>query len=451
MTNPKQTPANCVINDYYHWFLSNFRSILPKDYIIVEIDNEWPRAVHFLANIYGYSRSGNKKLEEYKAKWIKTALPQIFEGRIKREWKICESTLNRDSSYWEYLEKRKLEKLHVKWGDWNGIIKATKGRDSVYFCRAKAITGGRLRLLEYAAYKNKDFLEELLMDLDSLERDQVKVESRKVIFCPNSPSIEMEKVELDRVILPGGLKRDILSSIDTFYKRIDLFKGMGVPSKRGFLLTGEPGNGKTLLCFALAGYVATNHNVRIATLRIDRELCNKTFRRLYEWASVHGPSMVILEDVETILAETQVTRSGFLNVLDGFRPERGVLTLATTNYPEKLDPALAHRPSRFDRVWNIPMPGNSQRAEFIGKLFEVPGLSEKQCEHLVSKTQGWSMAYVQELKATSVVSAVQNNRDYIDMKDIDYAMEKLSQQFRSGIKNHRYENGGDEEFGFSAG
>ena len=170
-------------------------------------------------------------------------------------------------------------------------------------------------------------------------------------------------------------------------------------------------------------------------MRIDRSMNNNDIAKLYEWASTHGPSMVILEDVDTILTETGVTQSGFLNVLDGLRPERGVLTLATTNYPERLDPALAHRPSRFDRVWNIPSPDNSQRSEFIDKLFQSLELDKEQIEFMVSKTCGWSMAYIQELKATSVVNAVQNNRDYIDLKDIDYAIEILSQQFMNEKKS----------------
>jgi ATP-dependent 26S proteasome regulatory subunit len=109
---------------------------------------------------------------------------------------------------------------------------------------------------------------------------------------------------------------------------------------------------------------------------------------------------------------------------------------------------LAHRPSRFDRVWQIPAPGKVQRNEFISKLFQTPDLSENQKEHIVHQTRGWSMAYVQELKATAVVSAVQNNRDFINDEDIDYAISKLSVQFESGKKNHIYESS-IEKVGFS--
>jgi ATP-dependent 26S proteasome regulatory subunit len=126
-------------------------------------------------------------------------------------------------------------------------------------------------------------------------------------------------------------------------------------------------------------------------------------------------------------------------VLDGLKPERGVLTIATTNYPEKLDPALAQRPSRFDRVWRIPMPGAASRKEFLTRMFENPPLDENLCEHVVRRTRGWSMAYVQELKATAAVRAVNSDRDHFVSTDIEEAVEILSRQFRSGQKGHRHD------------
>jgi ATP-dependent 26S proteasome regulatory subunit len=163
-------------------------------------------------------------------------------------------------------------------------------------------------------------------------------------------------------------------------------------------------------------------------------------RDLYEWASDHAPAMVIIEDVETLVGQTQVTRSGFLNILDGLKVERGVLTVATTNYPDKLDPALAHRPSRFDRVWRIPLPGDAERRVFLKMLFADPPIAEDLCESIVRRTHDWSMAYIQEIKATAVVYAVQQDRDYIAAADIEQAVDALAKQFRSGQQFHRKDN-----------
>ena len=439
--------VNCVVNEYRHWAINYISTIVPKDYVVIERVRSWPSIVHELGMFCKPKKELPDILKKYSIGWISSDLPQHLYCSVKSIWKKNENVLDCDSTYWEFLEKRTLDKLSVENIGWNGVIKISYGRKSVYFLDAACNTGNGVLNLGFAAFKDKNFFEELLTNLYYVDQKNIEIKRKKVVFCPNGPNIEMAKVDLERVILPSDIKSDILHSAETFYKKIDSFRGMGVPSKRGFLFTGQPGNGKTLLCSALANYISKKYNVRIATLQINRHLDNGDIRNLYQWASNHGPSMVILEDVDTILTETAVTKSGFLNVLDGMHPERGVLTIATTNYPEKLDPALAHRPSRFDRVWNIPVPSNSQRDIFIDKLFQTPVLSVEQRNHIVDQTLGWSMAYVQELKATAVVSAVQNDRDFIDVEDIDYAISRLSAQFESGKKNHKYENN-TEKMGF---
>ncbi len=57
--------------------------------------------------------------------------------------------------------------------------------------------------------------------------------------------------------------------------------------------------------------------------------------------------MLIIEDIDSLV--TEHNRSYFLNQLDGFEENAGILTVATSNHPEKLDPAISNRPSRFDR------------------------------------------------------------------------------------------------------
>ena len=447
MITLNKEPVNCVVNEYLHWLVNYISSIVPKDYIVSETRRSWPTLRPVMLMLCEPEKKTPAVLKKYNIKRVLSELPSAFKFFVRAKWKKEEGVLDRDSTYWEFLEKRTLEKLTVRYAGWNGGIEISHGQDSVYFFDIECNSSIGFQSLNFVAFKNKNFLEELLTNLHFAEQKNVEIRRREVIFCLNGQDIDIEKIALERVILPHDLKSDIISSTETFYKRIDSFKGMGVPSKRGFLFTGQPGNGKTLLCFALAGYISANYKVKVATLRINRKVDNDDIGGLYDWASSHGPSMVILEDVDTILTETSVTRSGFLNVLDGMRPERGVLTIATTNYPEKLDPALAHRPSRFDRVWNIPVPNNSQRDIFIDKLFQTPALSVEQRKNIVCQTQGWSMAYVQELKATAVVSAVQNDRDYINVSDIDYAISRLSKQFESGKKNHRYENN-VEKMGF---
>lgn len=447
MSTAKQNIEESV--NYRNWFINYIRTIVPADFKTCERVRSWPAFLPLLRTVIKPQDVKDEALKDFDIEWLDCRIPRYLHTVAEPRWRTVQSEINRDTPFWEYMERRVLETISIVHNGWEGIIKVSRGEDSLYLCDTVFDTGDRPRELCFVAYKEKVLLEDLLMALHKMERAETEVRRREVIFCPNGPDIDLEVVELDRVVLPKDLKSDIVGSTETFFKRIDAFRGIGVPTKRGFLLVGDPGNGKTLLCYALAAHIIRQFNVRVATIRVDAGLETDDVSQLYRWASNNGPSIILLEDVDTILTETRVTRSGFLNVLDGFKPERGVLTIATTNYPEKLDPALAHRPSRFDRVWKIPVPAADERRAFIKKLFTTPALDDEHCEKLVKRTTGWSMAYVQEIKATAMVCAVQNDRDHIAPEDIDHAVELLQRQFRSGQKNHKPDTDG-ERMGFVA-
>lgn len=70
-------------------------------------------------------------------------------------------------------------------------------------------------------------------------------------------------------------------------------------------------------------------------------------QEVFSKARLLAPCVLILEDLDNMINPNN--RSFFLNQIDGITPNNGVLIIATTNYLEKLDPALSKRPSRFDR------------------------------------------------------------------------------------------------------
>ncbi len=77
------------------------------------------------------------------------------------------------------------------------------------------------------------------------------------------------------------------------------------------------------------------------------------------------------ESLGSQVAKTKgVSLSYFLNLLDGFKALKGVLVIAICNEPDKLDPALIHRPSRLDRVWRFELPKYEQRLEMLRKKEE---------------------------------------------------------------------------------
>ena len=91
-----------------------------------------------------------------------------------------------------------------------------------------------------------------------------------------------------------------------------------------------------------------------------------------------------------------------------------MVVLATTNHPEKLDPAILDRPSRFDRKYYFQLPAEAERLAYIAKWNErlQPELrvSRAGAEVVVGKTEGFSFAYLKELFVTSMVQWMSTGR-----------------------------------------
>lgn len=157
---------------------------------------------------------------------------------------------------------------------------------------------------------------------------------------------------IDSVILDVGIKESILNDVKEFLKTGSWYHDRGIPYRRGYLLYGPPGSGKTSFIQALAGEFDYN----IAIMNIGEP--NLTDDRLaYLMNNIPEHTILLLEDIDAAFNNRSqsteqgytsgVTFSGLLNALDGVASAEEVITFMTTNHPEKLDPALL-RPGRID-------------------------------------------------------------------------------------------------------
>jgi AAA+ superfamily predicted ATPase len=132
---------------------------------------------------------------------------------------------------------------------------------------------------------------------------------------------------------------------------------------------------------------------------------------------------------------TSQNRSFFLNELDGFASNIGVVTLATTNHPERLDPAILDRPSRFDRKYPFDLPAPAERSAYIvmwnESLKPVLRLSEEGVAKISEVTEGFSFAYLKELFLSSkmrwIAQAQQGTMEQVMAEQV----EKLHEQMMS--------------------
>jgi len=215
---------------------------------------------------------------------------------------------------------------------------------------------------------------------------------------------EIKSASFENLILPADFKREIRDDFARFFASRAVYEKHGIPWKRGVLLIGPPGNGKTHTVKALV-----NENKQPCLYVKSFKACWGTdhdrIRSVFIRARKTTPSIVVLEDLDSLIDKEN--RAFFLNELDGFATNTGVVVLATTNHPEKLDPAILDRPSRFDRKYYFNLPAASERLAYVvawnQSLEPDLMLSEPALTKTVEATEGFSFAYLKELFLSSMM------------------------------------------------
>jgi hypothetical protein len=224
----------------------------------------------------------------------------------------------------------------------------------------------------------------------------VSVAVNGCLFEGSAIAQDLAKADLNDVILPTGVRQDIVADAERFFASEDDYRRLGLAWKRGFLFMGPPGNGKTHLIRALVNHLG-RRAVYVRDLGEQDKLSH--IREIFDAARSQTPSVLIFEDVEALLEGD--LRTVFLNELDGFQENHGLLTIATTNFPESLDAAILERPSRFDRRHVFGLPGSEDRVKMLDRLFlRVEAGSRPRDEdvlHAARETEGFSYAYLKEL------------------------------------------------------
>lgn len=224
---------------------------------------------------------------------------------------------------------------------------------------------------------------------------------------------EIAGAEPDRLVLADDLGQQIAADLQRFLDRRSDYERLGVPWKRGLLLSGPPGNGKTMCLKVLANQLRHDDEpidtLYVRSLISPRSSTHETIARVFERAREYTPCLLIFEDLDTLIDDSN--RSVFLNDLDGLEDNDGIITIATTNHPERLDPALTQRPSRFDRSWRFSLPGEPERLRYLGSWVsrasqraEQPlPLADATLACLAAEAEGFSFAYLQELMISSLM------------------------------------------------
>jgi len=225
----------------------------------------------------------------------------------------------------------------------------------------------------------------------------------------SSPNIGMylvkQKVILSDNILELPIKEqsEILGDINNFWELKEQFKKYNMVYKRGILMHGPPGCGKTYLIQSLTNKIVNNGGI-VFTLNSEAKVeLFTSFCQVFRQIEPERPLLVIMEDIDNVVTSGHGTLSALLNVLDGVNQIDNVVYLATTNYPERLQERIANRPSRFDRMYEIGLPEDDVREFFIKAKLHPTDLEKIDMQEWIEATDGYTLSHIKEIIVSTMI------------------------------------------------
>ena len=190
---------------------------------------------------------------------------------------------------------------------------------------------------------------------------------------------------------------EILTDIKSFWKKSELYKSYKLMHKRGILLYGDPGCGKSgILQLCMMHIIKELSGV---VINIKNEDSIKAYVEMVpklRQIEPERPLVVIIEDIDSVAGDSNYSTSVLLNILDGIKQIENVVYIATTNYPEKLEERITNRPSRFDRRYYVAPPSREVRKSYLENKIGNNKI-EINIEKWLDDTEDLSMSHLKEL------------------------------------------------------
>lgn len=233
--------------------------------------------------------------------------------------------------------------------------------------------------------------------------------------------------------------KEELEEIVEFLKNSDKFTKMGAKIPKGVLLAGPPGTGKTLLAKAVAGEAGVPFFTISGSDFVEMfvGVGASRVRDLFQQAKKNAPCIIFIDEIDAVGRqrgaglggghdEREQTLNQLLVEMDGFDASEGIITIAATNRPDILDPALL-RPGRFDRQVMVGRPDLRGREAILQvHAKNKPLADDVDLKTIAKKVPGFTGADLANLLNEAALLAARQNKTIITMDDLEEASEKVS-------------------------
>lgn len=241
-------------------------------------------------------------------------------------------------------------------------------------------------------------------------------------------------------------KKEVTEIVE-FLTNPQRFTKVGGKIPKGILLLGPPGTGKTLLAKAIAG------EAKVPFYSISGSGFVEMFigvgasrvRNLFEEAKKNAPAIIFIDEIESVGGkrggfsmsnhnESEQTLNQLLAELDGFEENSGIILVGASNQPDSIDEALM-RPGRFDRQVILGMPDLKGREEILKVHAKTRIFSQKvDLKIIAQRTPGFSGADLANIINEAALLAGRENKDSIDMRDLEEAIDKITMGLKQASK-----------------
>lgn len=232
------------------------------------------------------------------------------------------------------------------------------------------------------------------------------------------------------VRFPDTNSDKVVAEIQRFWEREAIFDEYGLTYKRGILLYGPPGSGKSCTIQLIMEDVVNREGI---VIKFTDPYMFIDGMRILRQIQPDTPVVTIMEDIDSTLE--LYNESEILNILDGVNEVRKVVFLATTNYPEKLGARIVNRPSRFDKRFRIGYASAESRRIYFKHLIKERESVDIDIEKWVRDTDDMSVAHLKELFVAVVIlgdpyenalETLKSMKEYLEDKEYDSQMGFIS-------------------------